>query len=194
VLCDDLTVEQAQTLFGQLRDEWWQTPVRFMAAVRPDVAQALSAPPADVFFDDRLTLDPLAGADASRLLERRHAAGDAPRVAELDPHGARQPRALVALAEDEGSGGRDDPGRHRELLAVAGERAGRPGATLLGEMWGRAGVSASDAELQRRLGVTRNRLTALLRTLADAGVLSSYPEPREGKTGRPRMIYTVADQ
>jgi predicted ArsR family transcriptional regulator len=64
---------------------------------------------------------------------------------------------------------------------------------LLAEMWGREGVSASHEDLQRSLGVTRNRLTELLRTLTEHVVLATYPEPREGKTGRPRMIYTVAD-
>jgi hypothetical protein len=194
VLGDDLTVEQAQTLFGQLRDEWWQTPVNFTAAVRPDVAQALSAPPADVFFDDRLTLKPLAGVDANRLLMLRHEAGEAPLLADLGEQDARQPRAWVALAGEEGPGGRYDPVRQSELLQAAERLAGRPGAMLLAEIWGREGVSASDEGLQHSLGVTRNRLTELLRTLADAGVLATYPEPREGKTGRPRMMYTVADR
>jgi predicted ArsR family transcriptional regulator len=104
-----------------------------------------------------------------------------------------QPRALVALANDERPGGHSDPVRQHELLRIAEQVAGRRGAMLLAEMWGREGVSASQEDLQRSLGVTRNRLTELLRTLAEHGVLATYPEPREGKTGRPRMIYTVAD-
>jgi hypothetical protein len=194
VLADDLTVEQAQTLFGQLRDELWQTPVTFTVAVRPDVAQALSAPPADVFFDQRFTLEPLAGGDANQLLRLRHDAGESPHLAVFPQDQALQPRAWVALANEEGPGGRYDPVRQSELLRIAENVAGRPGAMLLAEIWGREGVSASDDELQRSLGVTRNRLTELLRTLAGAGVLATYPEPREGKTGRPRMIYTVADR
>jgi type II secretory pathway predicted ATPase ExeA len=192
VLVDDLTVEQAQTLFGQLRDELWQTPVTFTVAVRPDVAQALSAPPADAFFDQRFTLEPLAGRDANQLLRLRYEAGESELLAALPDDEARQPRAWVALASEEGPGGRYDPMHQSELLRIAENVAGRPGAMLLAEIWGREGVSASDEELQRSLGVTRNRLTELLRTLAGAGVLATYPEPREGKTGRPRMIYTVA--
>jgi hypothetical protein len=193
VLADDLTVEQAQTLFGQLRDELWQTPVNFAAAVRPDVAQALSAPPADVFFDRRFTLEPLQGGDANMLLLRRHEADESTLLAVFDDQ-PMQPRALVALAAQESPGGRYDPVRQSELLQIAENAAGRAGAMLLAEIWGREGVSASDPELQRSLGVTRNRLTELLRTLAAAGVLTTFPEPREGKTGRPRMIYTVADR
>ncbi len=193
VLADDLTVEQGQTLFGALRDELWQTPVTFAVAVRPDVAQALSTPPADAFFDRRYVLEPLAGDDANLLLHRRHEAGESTILSIFESERAMQPRALVALASDEGRGGRYDPIRQRELLQIAERVAGRPGAMLLGEIWGREGVSASDQDLQRSLGLTRNRLTELLRTLAEHGVLAAYPEPREGKTGRPRMIYTVAD-
>lgn len=46
---------------------------------------------------------------------------------------------------------------------------------LVAELWGRDGVSASDLELQHTLGLTRSRLTELLRTLAAHGVLASYP-------------------
>jgi len=193
VLADDLTVEQGQTLFGALRDELWQTPVSFTAAVRPDVAQALSTPPADAFFDRRYVLEPLAGDDANLLLQSRHEAGQVAGVSMIQLDRGMQPRALVALASEEGPGGRYDPTRQQELLKIAERAAGRPGVMLLAEIWGRDGVSASDEYLQHSLGVTRNRLTELLRTLAEHGVLATYPEPREGKTGRPRMIYTVTD-
>jgi energy-coupling factor transporter ATP-binding protein EcfA2 len=192
VLADDLTVEQGQTLFGALRDELWQTPVSFAVAVRPDVAQALSTPPADAFFDRRYVLEPLAGDDANLLLQSRHE-GQVAGVSMIQLDRGMQPRALVALASEEGPGGRYDPTRQQELLRIAERAGGRPGAMLLAEIWGREGVSASDEHLQHSLGVTRNRLTELLRTLAEHGVLAAYPEPREGKTGRPRMIYTVTD-
>lgn len=193
VLVDDLSIEQGRALFGALRDELWQTPVSFAVAARPDVAQTLSTPPADAFFDRRYVLEPLSGGDANQLLARRHRAGESALLAIFDPDRAMQPRALVALASAEGPGGRYDPVRQHELLHVAEQAAGRPGSMLLAEIWGREGVSASDEDLQRSLGVTRNRLTELLRTLADRGVLAAHPEPREGRTGRPRMIYTVAD-
>lgn len=188
VLLDDLTIEQAKTLFGQLRDELWQTPVTFAAAVGPEVAEALTVPPADAFFDQRFTLEPLAGEDAEELLRKRADAGETALIG-VGRIGPRQPRALLALAAGEMQA--YDPARQHELLTQAADVAGRPGAMLLAELWARDGVSASDDELQRRLGVTRNRLTELLRTLASHGILSSYAEPREGKTGRPRELYFV---
>ena len=190
VLADDLTIEQARSLFGQFRDELWQTPVNFVAAVRPEVGQVLSQPPADAFFDQHFTLKPLGGEAAAELLRRRAEAGESTLIS-FEPQAALQPRALVALAAEEAPSGRYDPARQDELLRLAEEAAGRSGAALLAELWGRDGVSASDPDLQRTLGVTRNRLTELLRTLADHGVLTSYVEPREGKLGRPRVIYTV---
>jgi hypothetical protein len=189
VLLDDLTIEQGRGLFGQLRDELWQTPLSFVAAVRPEVAQALAVPPADAFFDQRFTLEPLAGTDADELLRKRVDAGETTLTSLGRSVAPRQPRALVALAAGEMPA--YDPARQNELLNEAAEVAGRPGAMLLAELWARDGVSASDEELQRRLGVTRNRLTELLRTLASHGILSSYAEPREGKTGRPRELYFV---
>jgi hypothetical protein len=193
VLVDDLTIEQARSLFGQFRDELWQTPVNFATAVRPEVDQVLSQPPADAFFDQRFTLEPLEGKAAAELLRLRADAGESTLLS-LEPEAALQPRVLVAFAAKDAPGGRYDPARQDVLLRRAEKVAGRSGAMLLAELWGRDGVSASDPDLQRTLGVTRNRLTELLRTLADSGVLTSYAEPREGRPGRPRMIYAVRQE
>jgi len=185
---DDLTSEQARTIFGQLRDELWQTPVSFSIAVRPDVANALSVPPADAFFDQRVVLQPLGGEAADELLRRRAEAGETS-LTSLGRTAPHQPRALLALAAGEMPP--YDPERQNELIEQAADVAGRPGAMLVAELWARDGVSASDQELQRRLGVTRNRLTELLRALATNDILSSYAEPREGRTGRPRELYFI---
>ncbi|MGH2877522.1 MAG: ATP-binding protein [Solirubrobacteraceae bacterium] len=193
ILIDDLTTEQALTLFGQLRDELWQTPVKFTAAVRPEVAQALAAPPADVFFDQRVPLKPFDAERVTELLRRRNDAGESTLAAVFEPDVELQPRVAVAIAEEEGPGGRYDPTRQAELLRIAEEVAGRPGGMLVAELWGREGVSASDAELQQSLGLTRSRLTELLRTLTAAGVLVAYPEPRD-TPGRPRMLYSISDR
>ncbi len=188
VLLDDLTIEHAQTLFARLRDELWQTPLSIAAAVGPEVAKALSAPPANAFFDRLVTLEPLAGEDADDLLRRRTEAGQTA-LRSTGLIGPRQPRALVALAAGEMPP--HDPMRQYELMEQAAVVAGRPGAMLVAELWARDGLSASDRELQRRLGVTRNRLTELLRALAREDILSSYAEPREGRTGRPRELYFI---
>jgi hypothetical protein len=190
VLLDDPTTEQARTLFGQLRDELWQTPVAFCVTVSPSVMQALSRPPTDAFFDTWLTLEPLAGADAEKLLRQRRHAGQNP-VTTAAPSTPLQPRALVALAAGEATARRYDPRFQHDLLRRAEDAAGRAGAMLVSELWTRDAVSASDEDLQRSLGVTRNRLTELLRTLTEADVLQAAQEPAEGRVGRPKMLYSV---
>jgi hypothetical protein len=128
----------------------------------------------------------------NEILRLRTEAGESPMLAVFSPQDAMQPRAAVALAEEETPSGRYDPTRQSQTLRRAEEVAGRPGAMLVAELWGRDGVSASDPELQHILGLTRSRLTEILRTLAADGVLASYPEPRE-TPGRPRMIYSIRE-
>jgi hypothetical protein len=193
VLIDDPTDEQARTLFGQLRDELWQTPLWFCVAVGEDVMQSLSRPPADAFFDVAVTLEPLGGEDAEELLRRRKHAGEMTAPVERPEH-PLQPRALVAIAAGDAPARRYDPRLQHRLLQKAELIAGRAGAMLLAEMWARDAVSASDSDLQRSLGVTRNRLTELLRSLAAADVLVATPESAEGRVGRPKMLYSVRDQ
>ena len=191
-LLDDLTIEQAQALVRPAPRRTLADTGQIHGRCSPHVAQALASPPADVFFDQRVTLEPLPAGKVNELLRRRDEAGGSTLLAVFSPEVAMQPRAAVALAEGEGPGGRYDPTRQSELLRIAEGVAGRPGAMLVAELWGRDGVSASDIELQHSLGLTRSRLTELLRTLAASGVLTSYPEPRD-TPGRPRMIYSISD-
>ena len=102
-----------------------------------------------------------------------------------------QPRALVALSAGEATPQRYDPRLQHDLLSKAENAAGRAGAMLISELWTRDAVSASDEDLQRSLGVTRNRLTELLRTLTEADVLQAGQEPADGRVGRPKMLYSV---
>jgi hypothetical protein len=193
VLIDDPTTEQARTLFGQLRDELWQTPLSFVVATSPAVAQALRQPPADAFFNVELELRPFDFDDAVKLLSHLRAAG-AELAIDQPPSYPLQPRALVAIAEGDEVQVRLDPDLEHELSERASAAAGPTAAMLLAEIWNRGAVSASDAELQRSFGVSRSRLTELLRALAEADVLESYPDPGEGRTGRPRTLYQVKAQ
>jgi hypothetical protein len=130
-----------------------------------------------------------------KLLWLRKHAGEMAAPLEAPGH-PLQPRALVAIAAGEAPTARYDPRLQHLLLEKAEQEAGRAGAMLLAMMWSRGAVSASDGDgdLQRSLGVTRNRLTELLRGLAAANVLVATPEPAEGRVGRPKMLYSVRDQ
>jgi DNA-binding HxlR family transcriptional regulator len=191
VLIDDPDAAQAMILFGRLRDELWQLPVRFTAAVTPSVhKQVLTRPPADAFFDVITELEPLDPDAAFELLRRRKEKGQIPDQI-LWPSSPMQPRAILLDAEDGPTGIRHDTASQRQLLQIAETTAGRAGAVLLSEIWARGAVSASDPDLQRSLGVTRARLTQLLRELERAGVVTSFRHVNPGTVGRPRTLYDI---
>jgi hypothetical protein len=189
-LLDDLSVRQAVRLFGHLRDELWQTPVSFAVAARSDVAKALSAPPADAFFDTRVTLEPLDTEDARKLLQARAAAGQTTTLG-FEREGAKlQPRELLAIAADGDPGGRFAPDRQHNMLAIAEEIGGRSAAMLFAELWGREGASAG--ELATATGLSRQRVAALLHQLEEKKLIAAYSAPRTGRPGRPERLYAVS--
>jgi DNA-binding MarR family transcriptional regulator len=75
-----------------------------------------------------------------------------------------------------------------ELLRRAGE-VGRPHGVLMAELLDLGQASPSDAALLRRLGLSRARVTALLRELLTHGLVESTPDADPATSGRPRTIY-----
>lgn len=190
ILLDDPDAEQAATLFGRLRDELWQLPVWFTVAVNPNTyTSVLSQPPANAFFDLVIQLEPLEPDAAIQMLQRRKHRGELAEKIAVPPH-AMQPRAVLLSAEA-GPGARYDAELQHELLTRAERAAGRAGAALVAEIWNRGAVSASDADLQRSLGVSRARLTQLLTLLASEGALVSTSQASSGAIGRPRTLYDI---
>jgi hypothetical protein len=190
ILLDDPDAEQAATLFGRLRDELWQLPVWFTVAVNPSTyTSVLSQPPANAFFDTVIELEPLEPDAAVEMLRRRKHRGQLAEAI-VTPAQAMQPRAVLLSAEA-GPSARYDVELQHDLLTRAEQVAGRPGAALVAEIWNRGAVSASDAELQRRLGVSRARLTQLLTLLANEGALVSTSQAASGAVGRPRTLYDI---
>lgn len=190
VLLDDLSVRQAIRLFGHLRDELWQTPVSFAVAARPDVAKALSVPPADAFFDTSVILEPFDATLAHRLLEMRAATDQTTMLAfDQDDDARMQPRELLAIASDGSRGGRFAPDRRHRMLARAEEVGGRTAAMLFAELWGREGTSAG--ELAITTGLSRQRVATMLHRLEEEKLIVAYPAPRTGRPGRPERLYAV---
>ncbi len=190
ILIDDPDTEQAATLFGRLRDELWQLGVWFVVAVNVGIYGALKQPPANAFFDTVVRLEPLDPKAAVDMLRRREHRGELEEV-NRPPSSAMQPRAVLLDAEAGPSSARHDGELQGKLLTVAEQAAGRSGAALLQEIWNRGAVSASDAGLQRSLGVTRTRLTQLLKELERAGTLVASSQPGAGTIGRPRTLYDL---
>jgi hypothetical protein len=192
VLLDDVGAEAGATLFGRLRDELWQVGLTWAVAASPTDAGALLSPPADAFFERRVTLEPLSEDERRELLERRGVARE--RARSLAADGPGNPRELIALARDV-----EENGASPAALAAAADRlrteaeaaAGRAGEQLVAELDGLGPVSAGDAALLDRLGWDRPRAARTLSRLEDAGLVRSHLEPRNGRNGRPRKLYEL---
>lgn len=81
----------------------------------------------------------------------------------------------------------DERGR---LLGEAAE-LGRGAGMLMDELLDRGQASPSDGDLQATLGVTRSRLTQMLRELLTRGLVVAESERPSGP-GRPRTVYRPA--
>jgi hypothetical protein len=179
-----------------MRDVLWQQDHRWVVAIdRADRARALK-PPADAFFDAVVALEPWPINELVDLLTRR-ADPDNPWPLEVlvgAATGAKgSPREALRILSDalvherDPSVLLDERGR---LLDRAAE-LGRPAGMLMAELLDRGQASPSDEDLQVTLGVTRSRLTQLLRDLLANELVTTESERAEGP-GRPRVVYRPA--
>jgi len=113
-------------------------------------------------------------------------------VASASQAGGNPRQALRALADavvhDR------DPAEALELrsrLLTAASDLGRPTGMLMAELLDRGQASPSDADLQAALGVTRSRLTQILRELLDHQLVTVASEQPDGP-GRPKAVYRPA--
>ncbi len=176
VMLDGVRPELAHPLFGRLRDELWQTPVRFVVAASAADAAGFLQPPADVFFEAVVRLGPLGEDARADMLRRRLDPADAERVADaLRGAGLDTPREVLAAARDALIGGTAPGGAG----AAARERARRAAALgpaaerLLAELDASGPASASDPRLLARLGWSRQRAAQVARALEEGGLVTS---------------------
>lgn len=198
VLADGLPAHVAHAVFGQLRDELWQLPLRWVVSGDVERRADYLRPPADAFFDVALTLEPLDEAAQRNLLARRLGRGALPRadlLTALLSGGGGNPRRTIALARELAASDASP-----DAVALAGERwrqrlgtLTRPARMLVAELEARRDpVSASDPELLARLGWTRERAGQVLRQLEAEGLVEAAAErPSDGRPGRPRKVYSL---
>jgi energy-coupling factor transporter ATP-binding protein EcfA2 len=192
VVLDDISAQAGHELFGRLRDILWQAPIGWLIAARSE-DRGLLAAPADAFFEVIVDLEPLPSERIGELLRRRLGddAGGVPLPALADASRGN-PRRALELARAVVIDG-------HELTSVLTEQArhearaselGRASSMLLSEIQalGRA-VSASDEELLRRMGWTRNRAVQVLGQLEHAGLLHSYAG--RGPRGGTAKMYSI---
>jgi energy-coupling factor transporter ATP-binding protein EcfA2 len=190
------SAEAVYGLFGRMRDVLWQQEHRWVVAIEDtDRATALK-PPADAFFDTVVVLDPWPTDDLVDLLARR-GDPDSPWSRDLLVGAATgangSPRDALRILSDALVRDRDPSTLldARGRLLDRASQLGRPAGMLMAELLERGQASPSDDDLQVSLGVTRSRLTQLLRDLLAQELVTAESERAEGP-GRPRVVYRPA--
>jgi energy-coupling factor transporter ATP-binding protein EcfA2 len=187
--------EAVYGLFGRMRDSLWQQEHRWVVAVDDNDRATVLKPPADAFFDVVVTLKPWPINELVALLARRGGATPLPRdllVASATGANGNPREALRAVSEAlvhdrDPTASLDERGR---LLDRASDLGRAPGM-LMAELLDRGDASPSDKALQTTLGVTRSRLTQLLRELLEHELVVAETERATGP-GRPRTVYRPA--
>lgn len=195
VIIDELpSGDVAHTLFGQLRDELWSLPATWLVAAPADEQAGYLRPPANAFFETRVTVEPLVETEALRLLGRRTTDARPSEAVMRDVAAAAggNPRGLIELARQalvEGRSVQEAAGvsaARRQRARELGEAAVR----LVAYLEAHGPASASDEQLLTALGWSRSRATQMLRELDQAGLVT--PTSERSQAGR-RKVYTLAD-
>lgn len=187
VLIDDVDPVIGHQLFGVLRDDLWRLPMQWVVTVESRLAPRLLAPPADAFFDVRLTLPPLTRVEALDLISRRLGRDlSGLDVATLPT----TPRRLVRLAANTPP---EDWGAGEAALAAqldAAKTIGRSAADVVQALADLGPSSPSDERLLDRLGCTRARASQVLRSLHEHGLVTYRDVPAD-RPGRPNRVYEL---
>ena len=181
-------------LFGRWRDEVFAVPAQWVVVAHETRLAEYLTQPADVFFDRVVGLEPLDEKQAFDLLDRRDILGaltPAARHAAVDAFDGT-PRHLILLSRPR-LGRAAAPDREQAAKYVAATQSLSRGArAVLTEIQGRGPVSATDSELQHRLGLGARQLRRNLAELHEAGLLKSVAGSRGGP-GRPPLTFRLSD-
>jgi hypothetical protein len=179
--------------FGRLRDVIWQLPQRWVVAVNDDEEAAALKPPADAFFDIVLRPSPWSIDRLMSMLNRRIEDGELgdQAVQDIAAGSDGNPRTALRAANEALVTGRPPAAALSDRAEIL-ERAaqlGRPYGVLMAELLDLGQASPSDAALLDRLGLSRARVTALLRELLDHDLVVTSSDSSSAGAGRPRTLY-----
>ncbi len=184
-------------LFGRMRDVLWQQHHRWVVAIDETDRPTVLKPPADAFFDVVIKLRPWPTTDLAQMLTRRGGDEEGALPKQLAINAAAgangNPREALRAVSDALVRERDPSNllNERAQLLQEATKLGRAPAMLMGELLDRGAASPSDGDLQAALGVSRSRLTQLMRKLLDAQLAIADVERADGP-GRPRTVYRPA--
>ncbi len=182
--------EELHLLFGRLRDEIWQLPYTWAVAAPSNQRGTLLAVPADAFFEDVIEMLPLTREQQAELVSRRLGPGEATPW-RLQEEGEENPRRLLEAVRDAIRSGKPPESyfaglteRDRKVNGL-----GRAAAMAYAELDNSGAASASDEELLKRLGWSRQRAAQVLADLERANLVRA--DMRPGPSGRPRKVFEV---
>lgn len=182
-------------IFGRMRDAVWQMPHTWAVAIDQRDQPVLLKPPADAFFDNVVRLKPWSAEDLGALLWRRLSGEDAPvkLVRNAAAAASGNPREALRAVNDALIHDRDPAAlsTRRGELQKSASQLGRSHGLLMAELLDRGQASPSDDDVQAALGLTRSRLTHLLRQLLEHQLVVAETD-RQASPGRPRTIYRPA--
>jgi energy-coupling factor transporter ATP-binding protein EcfA2 len=180
-------------VFGRLRDTLWQFGHVWVVAIDADDRATALKPPADAFFDVVVDLAPLSTDELARVLRLRSPETPAATARHVAANAKGNPRRALRALGDAVVHGVDPESSlaARAALETQASLSGRPHGMLMAELLERGQASASDAELQRSLGISRARLSQLLTDLLERELVVQDVEGASGP-GRPRTIYRPA--
>lgn len=190
------SAEATYALFGRMRDALWQQSHHWVVALEESDRATALKPPADAFFDVVLTVGQWSQSDLVEMLTRRED-DDEPLdrgLAFTAAGGAGgNPREALRILSDVLVHDRDPQAMldSRQRLLDRANELGRPAGMLMAELLERGQASPSDEALQASLGVSRARLTQLLRSLLEHHLVITATERADGP-GRPRTVYRPA--
>lgn len=179
-------------LFGALRDELWAIGLQWLVTVATDDAGELLKPPADAFFEARIDLADITDEDAEELLEQRLGALPVNFLQDAVAIAGGNPRRLLDVARELNNGSAKWPDLSKAYAARehALAQLGRPAHMLAKELEVIGAASASDPQLQERMGWTRSRLVQVLDQLEENGLATAKSVKPKGQ-GRPRKVYRL---
>jgi DNA-binding MarR family transcriptional regulator len=189
-----LNAKVAFELFGRWRDEVFAIGATWVVVAHHERLAEYLTPPADVFFDVVVPLEPLSPAQALEILSRRD-------TSEMLAPEAREaivetfdgtPRHLLRLARQHATAGERDSADSARAHAAATANLSRGAHMLLAEMQGRGPVAATDETLHNRLGVTPRQIRRNLQELSEKGLVEVVPGGR-GTPGRPPTTFQLTE-
>ena len=190
VMIDGIAPSVAHSVFGSLRNELWA-----LAGARWVVAGDLSAgalyrePPADAFFEQTVALHPMTATDARELLMLHLPDLPEAEIEAAIAAGRGNPRRLLRAAAGDGDTTRGSAGDALTEQAVAA--AGALAGALVEYLAAHGPTSASDPQLLRQIGASRQRASQLMHQLQSAGLLETLEYHEPGRRGRPARRFAL---